>query len=87
MAHNENTIKIRILMGVISIIVLISGIVFTYAILTALAEANAKDIQELKPVVWKNERELIGVSIKLDHMDKRQERMDKKIDKILDKIK
>ena len=85
-------------MKLILIILLISGILFGgfkgYIIYSQTTSRNSKNIKKLKPLVRKNEKDIIRIFGKIEPIGKRQERMclrqekmNEKLDKILEKVR
>lgn len=84
---NITSTGIRMILGIVSIIVLIGGVAATYGVLNTTVKENAKDIAEIKPVVAKNKENMIEVKTELKNIQKTQERMEKKVDRILNMVR
>lgn len=94
MGKNEFKITAKLVWTTLLIIGTLFGAFKGYIIYSQTTARNSENIKELKPLVSKNEKDIVEISVKLEHFDKRQERMcirqekmDDKLDKILEKVR
>lgn len=71
-------------------ILVISSVLFGfhkgYIIYSETVKLNSLTIKKIEPVVDKNEKDIIRFDSRLGAIDKRQERIEKKIDIVLERI-
>jgi hypothetical protein len=85
---------IKLIATILVIIGVLFGAYKGYVIYSQTTVHNYESIKELKPLVSKNEKEIIRIIGKIEPIGKRQERMcvrqekmDEKLDKILEKVR
>lgn len=85
---------IKLIVIILTIVGTLWGVAKGYTIYSETAKLNTDRYKELKPRVDKNEKGIIQISRDLEHFDKRQERMcirqekmNDKLDKILEKVR
>lgn len=85
---------VKLILTILFIVGILIGVVKGYTIYSETTKLNSVRYEKIEPRVNKNEKDIIKIVGKIEPIGKRQERMcvrqekmDEKLDKILDKIK
>ncbi len=94
MGKNEFKITAKLVWTILLIIGALFGAFKGYIFYSQTTANNSETIKELKPLVRKNEKDIVKILGKIEPIGKRQERMctrqekmNEKLDKILEKVR